>query len=364
MAHTRYPISIATLQNYLKELAPLKDVFDLAPDHVVITDENANILYANKVAVENTGFTPEEMIGRNPGDLWGGQMPKEFYEKMWHTIKVEKKPFVGEVQNQRKDKKDYWQELHIAPVLDRDGNVKFFIGIEPNITDRKRLEKLREEFISILGHQLRDPLAAINWTLEFLLQTTGLPGSQQNALKEIYKGTTDLAALISDLLALVRIGRVDMKKDKIDLGAEIEGVIRQVKKANPKVAITFQKDGKDFPLITNKSLANQVFTNLISNAAEYSDKKYGQAHATLKKEGDNYIFTSENNGEPIPSADQPKIYGKLFRGSNASKMKERGTGLGLFIVKMICDHFGWKTYFESPAQGDKGAKFFVVMKIN
>ena len=100
----RTPISVEELTKRFKELLPLKEGFDLLNEHVVIADENANILYANRAVEKNTGFPLNEVIGKNPADLWGGNMPKEFYEKMWHTIKEEKKPFVGEVQNKRKHK--------------------------------------------------------------------------------------------------------------------------------------------------------------------------------------------------------------------------------------------------------------------
>src|SRR3989338_4005703 len=134
----RTPISFGQVSKHLDEIKVLKKAFDLLQDHVIITDENANILYANKAVENNTGFSQEEVIGKNPADLWGGKMPKRFYEEMWRTIKIEKRPFVGEVQNVRKDGTTYWQEVHISPVLDEDGNIKFFIGIEPNITERKK----------------------------------------------------------------------------------------------------------------------------------------------------------------------------------------------------------------------------------
>src|SRR3990167_7107961 len=122
---------LATLKRKIKFLA---DVFDMLPEHIIITDENANVIYANKAAEEQTGRSATEIIGKTPGDLWGGQMPKEFYEKMWHTIKIEKKPFVGDVKNKRSDGTKYWQELNVFPVLDKKGNIEIFIGVEPKIT--------------------------------------------------------------------------------------------------------------------------------------------------------------------------------------------------------------------------------------
>lgn len=123
----------------MAEITPLTPGFELLSDHVVITDTDGVVLYANKAAVEKTGYSASEIIGKNPGKLWGGLMPKEFYESMWKTIFVDKKTFVGDVQNKKKDGSKYWAELRIFPVLDDRGDVSVFIGIEPDITERKEV---------------------------------------------------------------------------------------------------------------------------------------------------------------------------------------------------------------------------------
>ena len=113
--HMRNPISITKLEHSAGEVFPLTFGYDQIDDHVVITDVHGNAIYANKAVERQTGFSKDEIIGKNIGDLWGGQMDAEFYEKMWYTIKIEKKPFVGEVLNMRKDGKKCWQELRIFP---------------------------------------------------------------------------------------------------------------------------------------------------------------------------------------------------------------------------------------------------------
>ncbi len=122
-----------------KELGPLPQVFDLVEDQVIITDPDAHIIYANKATEYNTGFKREELIGKRPS-VWGNNMPKTFYDGMWKTIKIDRKPFVGEVKNKKKDGTIYWQELRIYPILDEKGEIKIFIGMEPNITARKIAE--------------------------------------------------------------------------------------------------------------------------------------------------------------------------------------------------------------------------------
>ncbi|MDE2001112.1 MAG: PAS domain S-box protein [Patescibacteria group bacterium] len=133
---------LRTTEELAKQMDQVGRSFDLIGDHVVVTDPEGAIVYANESVVRGTGFTLEEILGSNPGKVWGGHMPKEFYQRMWHTIKDEKDSFVGEVHNIKKDGTEYWQELRIYPVLDAQRNVVFYIGLEPDITARKQ-EELR-----------------------------------------------------------------------------------------------------------------------------------------------------------------------------------------------------------------------------
>jgi PAS domain S-box-containing protein len=136
----RKPISPEELNAGIAQIDGWRSGFDLISDQVVIADADANILYANKATEDNTGYKVEEIIGKTPGDLWGGEMSKKFYDEMWNTIKVLKKPWIGQVENKRKDGGRYWSELRISPVVDEMGNLKVFIAIEPNVTAHKEKE--------------------------------------------------------------------------------------------------------------------------------------------------------------------------------------------------------------------------------
>lgn len=119
------------------EIASLAVGFDLLSDHVIIADTKGIVLYMNPAAEKKTGFSKEEIIGQNGGKIWGHQMGEKFYASLWETILVQKKAFSGEVKNIKKDGTEYWAELRITPVLNDNGDVHFFIAIEPDITERK-----------------------------------------------------------------------------------------------------------------------------------------------------------------------------------------------------------------------------------
>ena len=157
----RIPIDREKLDQAVKELRPFTVGFDALPDHLVITDVNGNVLYANEAALAKTGFGRDEIIGHNPGDLWGGLMPKKIYEEMWQTVKVERKPWLGSVKNHRKDGSFYHQELMVNAIIGDHNELLYFIGIEPQIrkhhpvSESEAKGKLAaiEDFIKFLGSE-------------------------------------------------------------------------------------------------------------------------------------------------------------------------------------------------------------------
>lgn len=347
----RVPISQEKINEYLKEIQSLKSGFDLLSNHLVITDENANIVYANKAVEKNTGFSLEEIIGKNPADLWGGKMPKKFYEEMWHRIKIEKQPFTGEIQNVRKDGTTYWQELLITPLLDEKNEVKFFIGIEPNITDRKKRDEFKEQFISAIGHQTRNPLITIRWILEELLSRTTLGDTDRKKLEEVYGVNKTLTDLVKDLLIVSHVENLALQFEIVRLDEEINNAIQAVQKKYPNILITFENNADSAQVYVVRSLVVQIFLNIIYNAAEHANKESGEVSVKIGKIQQGLLFSCHNNGDPIPEDIKPRIFTKVTSTGG-------GAGLGLFIVKIICDYFGWHVWFET---GEEGTNFFVKM---
>lgn len=168
----RIPLSPQVLEEKKEEIKSFLPIFDMVDIHVVITDENANILYMNKAAEKKTGYTKEEALGKTPGDLWGGTESNEFYDEMWTKIKTQKTSFVTKVTNKRKDGTALYQQLNITPILGEVGNVKYFIAIEPDITDEQTLENNLQDQVAVLFQSLIDKETTLS---QLKQQITTLP---------------------------------------------------------------------------------------------------------------------------------------------------------------------------------------------
>jgi signal transduction histidine kinase len=112
-------------------------------------------------------------------------------------------------------------------------------------------------------------------------------------------------------------------------------------------------------------LSLQVFTNLIFNAAEYAAREHGVVDVVLAKDSavvKGCVFSVRDNGVGISAEDRPRIFSKFFRSEAARRARPQGSGLGLFIVRLLCEKFGWQVWFESPPLGHaKGTVFVVCM---
>ncbi len=133
----RGDIFSASLEIKCTRCGKLNSLFEEFGDQVVLTDAEGVILYANQKTADITGFDLDEIIGQRPS-LWGTQMPKEFYVRLWHEIKDLKKAVVVRVTNKRKDGELYDAILRISPILDRDGTIKYFFAMTQKINGNSK----------------------------------------------------------------------------------------------------------------------------------------------------------------------------------------------------------------------------------
>jgi PAS domain S-box-containing protein len=130
-----------TSSSLAEDLVKFKQAADNASDHVVITDADGLVVYGNKAMEKITGYSVQESLGKKAGLLWHKPMTKEFYKKFWETIKDKKQVFRGEMLNRRKNGEFYTAEVTVSPILDENREIKFYLGMERDISERKEAEE-------------------------------------------------------------------------------------------------------------------------------------------------------------------------------------------------------------------------------
>ena len=356
------------LAHQAKDLERFKLAVDNASDHVVITDSNGIIIYANRGVESVTGFTREEVLGKKAGsrELWGGRMDKEFYEKMWQTIKHDKQHFTGEINNLRKNGQPYVALSSISPILSKTGEVEYFVAIEQDITREKEIDREKTEFVSLASHQLRTPLTAIKWCTEVLLseETEKLSVKQNLYLKRILQSNERMIDLVSSLLNVARMdmGTMAVELKPIALAQAVEAELQDLQQDIRLKGIEMLTVIPDkLPsLQTDANMLHIILQNLLSNAVKYTPDQ-GQVRLEVKQAKNNILLSVSDNGYGIPPEAFDKIFNKLFRADNVIERETDGNGLGLYLAKAVVEKLGGRVWFESKL--NEGTTFFVELPL-
>ncbi len=338
----------------IQDLEKFKLAVQNASDHIIITDAEGTILFANKASEQITGFSSSELIGTKAGALWGKKMPQEFYANMWKVIKDEKKIFYGEINNKRKNGEEYIAAASVSPILDEKGDVHFFVGIERDITREKEIDRMKTEFVSLASHQLRTPLTGIKWLVELLLRNKekNLSADQLELLHGVSVSNERMIHLVDDLLDVSHIDtgkNFILNLEKTDIVEIIKSVATMVRPFAGTRGITIRfADTLQHPLemIVDKEKIHEVFQNLIDNAIKYS-KDHSEIVVGAMPAAKEVVFYIQDHGVGIPPAEEHLVFGKFFRATNVLTVDRTGTGLGLYIVKGIVEYHGGKVWFET-----------------
>ncbi len=320
---------------------------------VVITNIDAEVTYVNPFFEKVTGYSKEEVIGKNPRILQSGRQGTEFYRQMWATL-VRGDTWRGELLNSRKDKELYWENAIISPVRNEQGSLVNYIGIKDEITEQKRLQELKAEVDRISQHDIKSPLNGIINIPKIMQHDSNLTEQQRAYLDMIMESGETVLGLLNLSLVFYQVeqGIYSYTEEDIDLSKVLEQCIFDCKAiaAEKDVQVVVSTEG-DRDIATLKArgetlLAYSVFSNLLKNAVEASPK--GDQVQVLVRPGG----SSTNWGDGTPWAELecsirnrgavPEAIRESFFEKYATSGKDGGTGIGTYSSKILSEAQGWK----------------------
>lgn len=323
-----------------------------ATDQIVITDPEGKVLYANPSTTRLTGYTNEEIMGQKAGNpqLWGGLMGQKFYQEMWDTLKKQKQEFSGRIENQRKTGEKYTVETNIAPILDDQGELQFFVAIERDVTQEIEVDRMKTEFISLASHQLKTPLTSIKWYLEILSEHESLDEEEQGLVESIQDSSERMIDLVNALLNVSRIesGRIIVEPVMTSLAGLLDTVLQEaqvrIQEKNQKLKVSIPADIPDISI--DPKLIHQVLMNLVTNAVKYTPEN-GEISVSMTQSDTEVIVEVSDTGYGIPEEAKSRIFEKFFRADNIAHKETDGTGLGLYLAVLILEVSKGRIWFES-----------------
>ncbi len=331
---------------------------------IEITDANGKIVFVNPAFEKASGYTREELIGRNPSILSSGKHPKEFWQKVWATIRSQK-VWVGEIENRRKDGELLYTQLLISPIVDAVGKTVGFLGAHRDITEQKKLESQlvhsqKMESIGTLAagiaHDVGNPLTSISSLVQVIQRTTQDKFAQDN-LELVKNQINRIANTIRQLVDFSRPSNYEARLTDINKAVrDAVGIVQYGKKAKD---IKFQLDlAPSLPkvLVVTDQLI-QVFINILINAVDALEDKKGEVNITTARTGNLLKMIFEDTGKGISNENLAKIFDPFY----TTKKPGEGTGLGLWVSYGIVKNFGGDIRVES--QLGNGSTFTVLLPI-
>ena len=339
-------------------------ILDTAGEGIVFTDVHGTLEYVNQAMERISGYPSTDALGQNPRLWQSGKTSPALYHELWDTIKRDR-IWQGELVNRRKDGGLYDAALTIAPLHDAEGRIAGFVGVERDITQRKELERLKDEFVSNVSHELRTPIA--NVKLYISLLTRGKPEKRDEYVQTLKREAGRLENLIEDLLDL---SRLDLETGKVELApTDLKPLTAQLIADRSALAasrghtIDYQTDERPVMALADPAALGQVFTNLLTNAVNYTPPGGLISVTVAPRELDGQpwaTFTVKDSGPGISAVDLPRLFDRFYRGAVGRKSGAPGTGLGLAISDKIIDRLGGQITVDS--QEGRGAAFTVWLK--
>lgn len=248
---------------------------------------------------------------------------------------------------------------------DLSGDTGGFIIAAHDIDEHNRVDRAKNEFVSLASHQLRTPITTIAWFAEMLLGGTygKLGESFVGPLTEIYNSNQRMIELVNALLNVARLesGALVVSPEPVDLAAVADNELKQLAPQIAQKNIAVKKDYAELKnIMLDPALISVVVGNLINNAVKYTQEN-GIIEIFITKDEPNVIVAVKDNGIGIPKNQQSKIFQKLFRADNAQASEPDGTGLGLYILKAILDETGGRIRLES--EEGVGSAFYVSLPL-
>ncbi len=223
--------------------------------------------------------------------------------------------------------------------------------------------RAKDEFVSMASHQLRTPLANVNWYTEMLLggDAGELNKNQKKYLEEVYSSNQRMVELVNALLN-VDLGSFAVEPEPIDIreisDSAVSDFTPQIKNKKLEIEKNYERD---LPIVkADPRLLRIVFQNLLSNSIKYTPEN-GKITISIAKQQSDIVISIADSGYGIPKQQQQKVFTRLFRADNVIQRSE-GTGLGLYIVRAVMDQTSGRVWFESKENEGSVFSFTVPLR--
>jgi PAS domain S-box-containing protein len=361
-------------REHFHERALLAAIVDSSDDAIVSKTLEGRILSWNRGATRIFGWEPHEAIGKSitiiiPPELHAEE--RQILEKLRRGERIEHFDTVRVA----KDGRRLAISLTVSPLHSDDGTVIGASKIARDVSERKLAEerlraseealrladRRKDDFLALLAHELRNPLAPIRYALAANRKPGRTPEQCRQADDIIERQVAHMSRLLDDLLDISRItrGALELKKTRAELTSVVGAAIETARPILDAKHHTLALDLPTQPLQLDADVVRlaQVFSNLLINAAKYTDPG-GRIQLRASLQGDGIIVSVSDNGIGIPAELLPRVFDMFFQSHAALGRAEGGLGVGLSLVRGLVRLHGGSVEARSDGPG-RGSEFTV-----
>ncbi|RKH09216.1 PAS domain S-box protein [Corallococcus sp. CA053C] len=331
--------------------ARFRTFLDTAPDPMVVVDAHGRLRFANAEAERVFGYRREALLGREVELL----VPQGLYGPSTHT--PPRATGGRMVTGRRQDGTSVPLEVRLSP-LEGAADATLIATLR-DVTERRELEKLREEYVGLISHDLRNPLSTINLRAHLLQRALHERKLEREGhmAQAIIHNVEWMNTMIEELLEGSRLesGRVDLRRESRDLGRFLEEVLERDVPPDARERFRLHLEAPLPPIPLDAARLERVVTNLLTNAIKYSpqgtpvDVRLSTAHEQA-------VVSVSNQGAGLSTQDAAHLFDKYYRTEDGRSADGKGLGLGLYISRLIVEAHGGHIWVES--EPDRGVTFF------
>jgi PAS domain S-box-containing protein len=339
----------------------LRAIMDHVADGILTIDERGIIEAYNPAAERIFGYTPAEIGGQNVRMLVFDRGPCEDDNPLSTDVPTGRsEPFASERElvGRRKDGSTFSLELALSEM--HLGDRRMFTIVARDITQRKEVQRLKDELVATVSHEVRTPLSSLRGFAELMLTRDFPPEKQQEFLTIILKESVRLKQLIDTLLDIQRMesGRQAYNFERIELVSLVRDTVALFAEGDVKHPWHLELPDTLPAVRADPDRLRQVLLNLFSNAVKFSPHG-GTVTVSAHQQGAHIEVRIADQGVGIPPDALPKLFSKFFRVHNHETRHITGTGLGLALVKQIIEDHAGRVGVESSL--GQGSTFFLTL---
>jgi len=323
---------------------------------IAIADLDGIVTYVNLACLRMWDYEQEEeVLGKHANNFFadkkrfGVALKTVLQESMWQ----------GEGKARRSDGSTFDVQVLANLVTDADGEPFCMMASFVDITERKKLEQLKDEFIGLVSHELRTPLTVIGGCLSTLITEWNRlsPSEVQQLLKDALLESESLSHLIENLLELSRAQaqQLSLYSEPTDVKTLVKEALSKIKRQAPSHRFVTSFPDKLQLINADPLRIERILYNLLDNAAKYSPPG-SQIKVSVNEETEHLVIGVSDRGKGLSSSEQARIFGPFQRLENKRPDQARGAGLGLMVCRRLVEAHGGEIWVESKK--GRGSTFF------